>query len=274
MSQLDLYALHCAANAAAAGRRLAKCKGLAETLRASGLWPGGVNLCVVRKHDPADVTAAHPDLSSLVVQGAAVSLPHLSSAMKHAEAWEAISKVATTAASDDHHHVIIEDDVWYEEGVVATALHGALTAATDLGGTGAWITFLSAPLPADVAGPSSPRLVRLAECFPGGKLPSIAAYALSPRAAKALQEDWLPLRGPASVQLSQAVAQRIGTALVAVPAPLTDGSKSGDDVSTILSNNQLVFSSAYMALRKLLEQTAPHEDVERAWSCYPLLKPG
>lgn len=266
MSQLDLYVLHCASNPAAAGRRLANCKGLADALRSSGLWAGGVNLCVVRKHDPAEVTAAHPDLSVLVAQGAAVSLPHLSSAMKHAEAWEAIAKAAN---DDHHHHLVVEDDVAFEAAVVPAALHGALTAATDLGGTGAWVAFLSAPLAADVAGPSSPRLLRLAECFAGGNVPSIAAYALSPRAAKALGEDWLPLRGPAPAQLAQAVAQRVGTALVAAPAPLSDGSKSGEDVSTVLANNQLVFCEAYKTLRKLLEQTAANEDVDGAWKNVP-----
>jgi hypothetical protein len=214
---------------------------------------------VVLEQDPQDIDMQ--DIRNIVSlaklpEGDALAAkwnPHLrnmhinqvSNALKH---LACLKRIAAEGSSDAL-HLVLEDDVCYANDLCERILR--VTQGLQAGHE---ITFLGLPgQPTD-----KPGIRSVSDTFP--ILPSCESYVVSPLAAKRLVEGFAPLRFCTNKQFSYACDRAGVQALYSVPNVFADGSKLGRFVSTLETNNRMVFSHDWVQAFQLLQRPDARAD--------------
>ena len=190
---------------------------------------------------------------------------HVSNLLKHVEA---LKRISASTAGDDTAHVVLEDDVVYGDRV-ADALKTALT-----NGGACDLLFLGLPS-AQLAGATEPDRSPCSDFKTFYNVsPVCDAYAVTPAGAAKLVGGsspslLLPMKFATNVQLSFAIQRAPDLkACFSRPNVFIDGSKLGVFVSSVETNNALILSGEYQALKTLVDAN----DVEGARKAFETLR--
>ena len=201
-------------------------------------------------------------LKSLANNSMTLHLNQLSNALKHLTAMRMIVELVestctpSSAASsadtevDRDIHVIVEDDVLFNGTTILTQLLDVIEKAphdTDL-------LFLG--LPATKQGrPDHILYDDIDDVF--AILPSCESYMITPKAARAIVSEYLPLRFPTHVHLTCMLERARLRAYSCSPSVFLDGSKIGVFTSSIEQNNALVWNQGWSQIHRLLFASQP-----------------
>jgi len=178
-----------------------------------------------------------------------LKIAHVSNALKHKVALEMIASNATTGTETIH--LVLEDDALkqsMDNSFLEKAIH----------------TFVSSKVPVMFLGMppgvgAKDGLQPVSEVYTA--LPCCDSYLITHSAARLTLDHFSTLKFSTNIQLMFAFAKANITPYMSAPAVFVDGSKLGVFMSTIDSNNRLVFNGGYVAIAKAMNETdAPSED--------------
>jgi hypothetical protein len=176
-----------------------------------------------------------------------LKVTHVSNAMKHKQALETIAN-----ASNKTIHLVIEDDS-LKQSTEANFLDKAMTTfITEK------LSIMFLGIPPGVAAENGKQLV--SDVY--NALPCCDSYFITPEAAKATLKHFTPLKFTTNIQLTYALAKAQVVSYMSAPAIFVDGSKLGVFVSTIDSNNRLVFNGHFVAIAKAIQDNLPEETID------------
>lgn len=169
----------------------------------------------------------------------------LSSALKH---YKALEYIANSDANSLN--IVLEDDVVYEEKVclMLDKLFSNLPTSYDM-------VFLGLPGSVEIKDRSSIQYQNTSEVF--RVLPYNDSYLITPKAAKALYDAFLPIKFVMNIQLSYLMETLGLKTVIALPALFIEGSKLGMFISTLNPNNHLVFNQDFMRIKAFVEREEP-----------------
>ena len=173
---------------------------------------------------------------------------HVSNAMKHKQALEAIAN----ATDEKTIHLVIEDDS-LKQSTEADFLDKAMTTFSS-----EKLSVMFLGIPPGVAARNGKQLV--SDVY--NALPCCDSYFITPKAAKTTLEHFTPLKFPTNIQLTYALAKAQVITYMSAPAIFVDGSKLGVFASTIDSNNRLVFNGHFVAIAKAIQDNLPEETID------------
>ena len=232
----------------------------------------GIKIRVVTQHDPNDINgdtiAKHinyspiqptpdqdpQDPKNLTFYNMFLKNLHvfqLSNALKH---YSALQDIANDSAEDDI-NMIIEDDVLYEDKVCMY-----LERLMDVLPTEHEVVFLGLPSNDQNARDKKDiKMKNTKEVF--RVFPYNDAYIVSKTTAAKLVENYLPIKFVTNVQLSYVFDKAGINSQLISPNIFMDGSKFGVFLSTMNTNNQLLFNNEYMFARTVVmnEKSTPEE---------------
>ena len=189
---------------------------------------------------------AHVDLYKRLSRRT-LSVQQVSNALKHMTALRMICE--TSSHYPDAAHVVLEDDVIFNERTVIETLKTTLAAAP----VDADLVFLG--LPSIHSGtPSGIIFDPLERVFK--VLPCCDSYAITPKAAAAMLDAYLPLRFATQVHLSYLVATLGLRAFICSPSVFIDGSKLGVYMSSVEQNNALIWNPHWHRIRTIVSSSS------------------
>lgn len=176
----------------------------------------------------------------------------LSNALKHYKALEYIAN-----SSDGDINIVLEDDVVYEEKVclLLDRLMSNLPSDYDM-------IFLGLPGNKEIKNKNQIQYQSLSEVFK--LLPYTDSYIISKKTAKALYDDFLPIKFVGNIHFSYMIDKHNIKPLICLPNIFIDGSKYGMFLSVLNPNNVLMFNNDYMRIRGMIqkEELLTHPEVE------------
>lgn len=192
-----------------------------------------------------------PDMDAYRSLRTNLHLRQLSCALKHTEALRRISELP-----DDRVGVVLEDDVQYARKSVVDLVRSAAIKLRQDCKDGCGVAFLGCPMSANDAA-SKPEFVdddgmwfvdmfKTFRYFP----PSVESYIVTPKAARMLCSEILPIRFMFHVHMGytlQKLSQKM-SAFVLRPNIFMDGSKAGAHVSSLLPQAHLIYNNEYMTV--------------------------
>jgi GR25 family glycosyltransferase involved in LPS biosynthesis len=256
MPALNIYFLHCKSLA----MRKPLCEKLHEKLTQQ-LTGYTINVKYVTQFDPEDVSCMNPaslmDITPsedtvLNTHLRPLSIPALSNALKHCAALRAISNNTST---DDDYNLVLEDDVCFSEGVTKQ-----LSAAIDKLRSGdAWdIVFLGFPAVRD-ANDKSPEVPTIENALTVHKvLPGCDSYFVSKRGAARLSKDFLRIKFEGNIHLTYLIKKGNLDAYVYTPNIFVEGSKLGTYISSINTNNLLIYNQVFREMFSLVQMNTAY----------------
>lgn len=167
---------------------------------------------------------------------------NLSNALKHYEALQTISK----CEDPDIIHMVLEDDVLFEPRMCMF-----LDKTIDKIGE-SQIVFLGMPNNESISNTNNVQIKDSKSIF--RILPYNDSYLITPKLAKDLADNYLPIKFHTNIHLSYLLEKMNITLSQTVPNLFVDGSKVGMYLSTQMVNNDLVFNREYMFLKSLLSK--------------------
>ena len=175
----------------------------------------------------------------------------LSNALKHYKALEYIAN-----SDDNTYNIVIEDDVVYEEKIcfLLEKLFSSLPSDYD-------IVFLGLPGNVEIKNRNDIKYQNTTEVF--RVLPYCDSYLISKKAAKALYDEYLPIKFVNNLQLSYLMEKLNLKTVLSLPNIFVDASKLGMFLSTLTPNNALVFNGDYMRLKTSIskEEGLSHDEI-------------
>jgi len=230
-----------------------------------------VNFRFITQFDPDDVVKMNPqtmvELSPIQDPGMeefnanlrAMSIPHLSNCLKHCSAIRAVTNSVSEA---DDMHLVLEDDVCFSDNAIDMFMNVVETLpamAPD------WeIVFLGFPamkMANDNEDPTKLKAKRTQDLFK--ILPGCDAYLLTKAGAAKLNSQMLPFKFNFNVQLSYAI-HKLGIASYScTPNVFIEGSKLGTYVSSLNTNNLLIYNQVFREMFGLV-QLSSYSDQDRA----------
>ena len=167
-----------------------------------------------------------------------LKMAHVSNAMKHMTALKLISE----SPASPGYHLVLEDDSIRQIGNNSTMLDALRKFA---GG----IMFLGVP---PGVGAKDTQLVK--DVY--NALPCCDSYLVDRNTAAKILNAFLPIKFPCNINLTYAMAKSGIDPVICSPSVFVDGSKLGVFLSTIDSNNRLVFNGTFVALSNALSAEA------------------
>ncbi len=164
---------------------------------------------------------------------------HVTNALKHKCALERIAASFTQNTI----HLVIEDDA-LKQSLDNIALKKAMAAFHK---NKAPVMFLGIPPGTSAKNDMQP----VSDVY--NALPCCDSYFIAPMAAKATLEHFRTLKFPTHIQLTYALVKANIMPFMSAPAVFVDGSKLGVFISTIDSNNRLVFNGGFVEIAKALQ---------------------
>jgi hypothetical protein len=169
---------------------------------------------------------------------------NVSNALKHHAALLSIAQ----CDDPDVIHLVIEDDVMYEPRMCML-----LDKTIDLWNSGDYdMLFLGMPNNTEMP---NTNVVKTKECKDVFRvLPYNDSYILSPKTARVLADNFLPLKYHTNIQLDYLCHKNNIKKHQTVPNIFVDGSKYGLFLSSLQVHNELVFNKDYMFVKNLINR--------------------
>ena len=174
---------------------------------------------------------------------------HVSNAMKHKEALQSIASAQDTNTTI---HLVIEDDSLKQSPELVPLQQAMTTFTTEK------LSVMFLGIPPGVAAKNGKQLV--SDVY--NTLPCCDSYLITPAAARETLKHFTPIKFPTNIQLAYALAKAQMVSYMSAPAIFVDGSKLGVFVSTIDSNNRLVFNGHFVAIAKAINENLPEENID------------
>jgi len=229
-----------------------------------------INLRFITQFDPDDVTKMNPqtmvDLSQIPDQGMEefnthlkpMSIPHLSNCLKHCSA---IRAVTNGVSAPDDLHLVLEDDCCFSDNAIdmfmnVVARLPELAADWEI----AFLGFPAVKMPDDKDDPTALRVKRTADLFK--VLPGCDSYLITKQGAAKLNALMLPFKFNFNVQLSYAIQKSGAASYSCTPNVFIEGSKLGTYVSSLNTNNLLIYNQAFREMFGLVQLNS-YTDVDR-----------
>lgn len=215
-----------------------------------------VTVTVIEEFDPESIT---PEMASTVL-ASPTSYPegdnpvykdyvrrmthrHVSNLRKHYSTYERASR-----SGDDELHLVLEDDVVFATNIIAQVRGLVERLSTE---NIDWELVLLGQ-PSDRQ--SDDRSVDIRAMSTGIVLPCCESYLMTTGCARALQKVMLPFRFPTNIMLGYAMDKVRTKAYSVFPNIVGDGTKMGNFVSTMNTNNVLLFNNAFKEVYTLLDR--------------------
>jgi hypothetical protein len=172
-------------------------------------------------------------------------LRELSNALKHLTAIRAVSRLAdgAAAAPTQRFSLVVEDDAAFGEGMVEALARAARDAPEDADLVFLGLPSTGPPPPAGLA--ARAKFADALVLFDNQVLPACESYLITPAGAARLASQFLPARFCTTIHLTYLLRKGVARAYVASPNAFVDASKLGLTVSTVASNNQLLWNPVY-----------------------------
>lgn len=166
----------------------------------------------------------------------------LSNALKHYKALEYIAN-----SNPEDINIVLEDDVVYEEKVclLLEKLIMSLPSNYDM-------VFMGLPGNAEIKNRNDIKYQNTSEVF--RILPYTDSYLISPKAAKQLYDEFLPIKFVGNIHFSYLIEKLNFKTVISLPNIFMDGSKFGMFLSILNPNNALVFNGDYMHIKNALQK--------------------
>jgi formaldehyde-activating enzyme involved in methanogenesis len=183
-------------------------------------------------------------------------IAHVTNALKHKCALESIASSTNTINTI---HMVIEDDA-LKQSVDNGALKKSMASFYN---NNVPVMFLGIP-PGVMANNNGMQPV--SDVYTA--LPCCDSYFIAPMAAKAMLEHIRTLKFPTHIQLTYALVKANIVPFMSAPAVFVDGSKLGVFMSTIDSNNRLIFNGGFVEIAKALQDkdVLPEDKMEQVFS--------
>jgi hypothetical protein len=214
-----------------------------------------------------DVEPSHVADPSMRALLRSLHLRQISNALKHVLALRKIAAAGAESGAAPRFALVLEDDAAFGDTMPEALARAARDAPAD-----ADIVFLGLPSGRAAApGFASPALFDdpLA-VFGSHALPACESYLVTPAGAARIAAGFMPIRFATPTQLTYLARGGLFRAYVAVPNAFVDSSKLGVVVSSVETNNQLLWNQPYCRADALVRGNAPPADVP----CEPPLPPG
>ena len=254
MKNLHIYFIHCSAlterNARIDSFRSFIAKNTFKTFKVESIR-------VISEHDPnaipVDVIQKAVDYTQIPGESKAsylngflknIHIYQLSNSLKHMRALE----YASQCESLEDLHLILEDDVLFDEKNFAQQLETLVSKINDETD----IVFLGLPSPMEIPENTSITLTRTEDNFK--VLPLVDSYILRKPVAEKLKNSFIPVKFITNVQMQYAMIVNSIKSYQCVPNIFVDGTKFGTYISSLSTNNILVFNKEYMMLNELVNK--------------------
>lgn len=251
---LKVYIIHVKA--------LANRKSLCDKLHAELLQATAFNLesfDYITKNDPGEITdSVDVDMSPIPNDNGQLDrlntflrplkVVHVSNAMKHKEALQSIA----VYPNENTIHLVIEDDSLKQSTETNPLEQAMATFITDK------LSVMFLGIPPGAAAKNAKQLV--SDVY--NTLPCCDSYFITSTAARETLRHFTPIKFPTNIQLAYSLAKAQIVSFMSAPAIFVDGSKLGVFVSTIDSNNRLVFNGHFVAIAKAITENLPEENID------------
>lgn len=242
VAKLNVYVLHV--------KGFVNRKSLSEKLRLEFENASDIDLAsfaYIETHDPGEpLDGVSIDMSPIPSDDARglhrlnsflrpLKIAHVSNAMKHMRALKMISESSDTSG----HHLVLEDDSIRQTGNNSNMLDAIQKFTSNKGS----IMFLGVPPGVGANGMQFVKDVYNA-------LPCCDSYLVDKDTASKILNAFLPIKFPCNINMTYAMAKAGIEPVICSPSVFVDGSKLGVFLSTIDSNNRLVFNGTFVALSK------------------------
>jgi hypothetical protein len=223
----------------------------------------------ITQFDPEEVVKMNPqtliDLNPEPTEGLTdfnallkpLTVPNLSNSLKHCAAIRAISN--TQGAADDL-YLVLEDDVCFSE----TAIDQFLKTVDEIKNSDWDIVFLGFPaikMPED-GDLNKVRIKPTSEMFK--TLPGCDSYLLNKAGATKISASLLPIKFDFNVHLSFLIQKMKVNAFACTPNVFVEGSKLGTYVSSLNSNNVLIYNQVFREIFGLVQNRSTYTDFDRS----------
>ena len=207
-----------------------------------------VKVQIITDHDPNDINgetiAKHVNYSPITDESGLnfynmflrnLHVFQLSNSLKH---FKALEEIAAESGEDDI-NLILEDDVLYEDKVCMYLERLIAELPKEYG-----LVFLGLPSNEQNNNKKEMKFKDTKEVF--RVLPYNDAYIVSKKTAQIMVDNFLPIKFVNNVQMSYVLEKAKISSQLLVPNIFMDGSKFGVFLSTLNTNNQLLFNNEYM----------------------------
>lgn len=192
-----------------------------------------------------------------------LKIAHVSNALKHRAALEMIASTTTNSAVNDTIHLVIEDDSLkqsQDNSLLKNAMENFIDRKVQ-------VMFLGMPPGLSAKEGMQP----IADVYTA--LPCCDSYFITPLAAQATLQHFSPLKFPTNIQFTYAFSKANIMPFMSAPAVFVDGSKLGVFMSSIDSNNRLVFNGGYVAIAKAMHESNNLPSEEKMESLFKSAEP-
>ena len=199
--------------------------------------PNAIDMSIIQKtvnYAPYEQNHVNAKFNGLIKN---LHIYQLSNTLKHLKALEVVSQTESDELS-----LILEDDVSYDQSTVMKQIEKVIELYQDNS-----IVFLGLPnnkpqIKEIIIEPTS----NLFEILPYND-----SYILDKVTAKALFEQFLPIKYVNNIQLTTAIQSANVKSYQCIPNIFVDGSKLGTFTSSLNVNNVLMFNADYMRIRSI-----------------------
>ena len=266
MVNLYVYIIHTKSLAV----RKTMCEKLKNTLT-NGPWKN-VTFKYITQFDPDDVAKMNPqsliDLSQISAdvinadiadelnkQLKPLTLQYLSNTLKHCAAIKSI--MSNSSSTDEDYHIVLEDDVMFNEGNVNSRLHNAISQRP----VDCDIMFLGFPYVKMSENDNEPESLTCRPLMSVYKqLPGCDSYFITKKAASVLGQAFLPVKFPAHCQFTYLLQKLPLKSYTSTPNPFVEGSKLGSYVSSLNTNNLLIYNPTFRELFNIVHNNSQYTE--------------